>query len=203
MHPGAGGTASSGHIGLASRLAIVAHGRAAALLVAFGGGAILACDLVDPTLDPRQFAASEHAIGKASWLFHLGVGAIFVAALLLLVRLRGPAATRDGTWRGTRRALATGLVGIVGLVVFPTDPGWEVVSVAGRLHPTFALVAAGSLLIAGSRLAHRRRLLVDTGAFIAAGFAGGMVGGGPGAAERAALAVVGVLLYLGARRTNV
>jgi len=183
-------------------MATLAHGRAAALLVAFGGAAILACDLVDPTLDPREFAASEHAIGKASWLFHLGVGAIFVATLLLLARMRSGTATRGVAWRGTRRALAVGLVGIVGLVVFPTDPGWEVVSVAGRLHPTFSLIAAGSLLIAGSRLAHRRRLLLDTGIFYAAGLAGGVFGGGPGAAERAALAVVGVLLYLGARRTN-
>ena len=78
----------------------------------------------------------------------------------------------------------------------------QVVSVAGRLHPLFALLAAGSLLVAGSRLAHSRRLLLDTGLFFAAGTLGGFAGGGAGAAERAALAVVGVLLFLAARRSR-
>jgi hypothetical protein len=100
------------------------------------------------------------------------------------------------------RALIVAVVGIVGLTIFPTDPGWQVTTVAGRLHPTFAILAAGSLLIAGSRLTHPRRLLIDTGIFLGVGFAGGLLGGGGGAAERAALAVVGVLLFLAARRSR-
>lgn len=173
------------------------RGAAAELLVFGGGLGILACDLVDQTLDPRIYAASEHAIGGAAWLFHLSVLAILAATLLLFARLR------DATAAGAvRRGLLLGAVGIVGLLAFPTDPGWQVVSVAGRLHPIFALIAAGSLLYAGSRLAHRRRLALDVACFFAAGFAGGLAGGGPGAAERAALAVVGVLLFLGARRSR-
>ncbi|MEI6156523.1 MAG: hypothetical protein WCP88_04930 [bacterium] len=171
--------------------------RAAELLVLFGAAAILACDFVDQTLDARIYAASEHAIGKAAWLFHLGVGAILAVAFILLARNWGVQGRK-----GITRALIVAVIGIVGLVVFPTDPGWEVVSVPGRLHPTFALIAAGSLLIAGSRLAHPRRLLIDTGLLYGAGFVGYFVGGGGGAAERAALAVVGVLLFLAARRSR-
>lgn len=173
------------------------RGRAAERLVLFGAAAILGCDLLDQTLDARIYAASEHAIGKASWLFHLGVGAIFVATLILLARNWGVAGRTSIT-----RALVGASIGIVGLVVFPTDPGWQVTTVAGRLHPTFALIAGGSLLIAGSRLAHPRRLLLDTGIFLAAGFAGYFAGGGAGAAERAALAVVGALLFVAARRSG-
>jgi Protein of unknown function (DUF998) len=173
------------------------RGRAAELLVVFGAAAILACDFVDQTLDARIYAASEHAIGKAAWLFHLGVGAIFVATLILLARNWGVTGRR-----GITRALVVASIGIVGLVIFPTDPGWEVTTVAGRLHPTFALIAAGSLLIAGSRITHPRRLLLDTGLFYAAGFAGYFLGGGAGAAERAALAVIGALLFVAARRSR-
>lgn len=162
-----------------------------------GAAAILGCDLLDQTLDARIYAASEHAIGKAAWLYHLGIGAILAATLILLARSWGVKGRR-----GVTRALIVAAISIVGLVIFPTDPGWRVVSVAGRLHPTFALIAAGSLLIAGSRLAHPRRLLADTGIFFGAGFVGGFAGGGAGAAERAALAVVGVLLLLGARRSR-
>ena len=175
----------------------IVHGRAAESLVLFGAAAILGCDFLDQTLDARIYAASEHALGSAAWLFHLGVGAIFAATLLLLARSLGV----EGR-RGVTRARIVAAVGIVGLVIFPTDPGWQVTTVAGRLHPTFAILAAGSLLIAGSRLAHPRRLWVDTGIFLGAGFAGGLIGGGGGAAERAALAVVGVLLLLAARRSR-
>lgn len=178
------------------RLQRIARGALAERLVAFGGAAILACDLIDPTLDARAYAASEHAIGPASWLFHIGVGAILIAVLLLIVRLR---AKRQ---RGRiPRSLVVAAIGIVGLVVFPTDPGWSVVSVPGRLHPTFALIAAISLLDAGSLLAHKRRLLRDWAVFWAFGFLGAVIGG-RGFAERFALAVVGVLLFLGARRSR-
>ncbi len=173
------------------------HGRTAERLVLFGAAAILGCDFLDQTLDARNYAASEHAIGKAAWLFHLGVGAIFAVTVLLLARTWGVKGRK-----GITRALIVATIGIVGLVVFPTDPGWDVTTVAGRLHPTFALIAAGSLLIAGSRLAHPRRLLIDTGLLYGAGFIGYFVGGGGGAAERAALAVVGVLLFLAARRSR-
>jgi len=173
------------------------HGRTAERLVLFGAAAILGCDFLDQTLDARIYAASEHAIGKASWLFHLGVGAIFVVTLLLLARSWGVKGRK-----GITRALIVAAIGIVGLVVFPTDPGWEVTTMAGRLHPTFALIAAGSLLIAGSRLAHPKRLIIDTVLLYGAGFAGYFVGGGGGSAERAALAVVGVLLLLAARRSR-
>ena len=100
------------------------------------------------------------------------------------------------------RALILAAIGIVGLAIFPTDPGWQVTTVAGRLHPTFAILAAGSLLFAGSRLAHPKRLIIDTVLLYGAGFAGYFAGGGAGAAERAALAVVGVLLFLAARRSR-
>ena len=113
-------------------------------LVLAGAAAILGCDLLDPTLDARIYAASEHAIGSAAWLFHLGVGLILVVTILLLLRVRDVAGRR-----GTVRALSIAVIGIIGLVAFPTDRGWEVVSVAGRLHPTFALIAGGSLLFAG------------------------------------------------------
>jgi len=173
------------------------RGRTAERLVIFGAAAILGCDFIDQTLDPRIYAASEHAIGSAAWLFHLGIGAILVVTLLLLARTWGVKGRS-----GITRALIVATVGIVGLVVFPTDPGWEVTTMAGRLHPTFALIAAGSLLIAGSRLAHPRRLLIDTGLLYGAGFIGYFVGGGRGASERAALAVVGALLFLAARRSR-
>ena len=173
------------------------HGRTAERLVLFGAAAILGCDFLDQTLDARTYAASEHAIGKAWWLFHLGVGAILAVTLLLLARSWGVKGRR-----GVTRALIVAAVGIVGLVVFPTDPGWQVTTVAGRLHPTFALIAAGSLLIGGSRLAHPKRLIIDTVLLYGAGIAGYFVGGGAGAAERAALAVVGVLLFLAARRSR-
>ena len=173
------------------------RGRSAERLVLFGAAAILGCDLLDQTLDARIYAASEHALGSAAWLFHLGLGAIFAVTLILLAR----------NWRvqgkaGISRALILAAIGIVGLTIFPTDPGWQVTTVAGRLHPTFAILAAGSLLVAGSRLTHPRRLLIDTGLFIGVGFAGGLLGGGGGAAERAGLAVVGVLLFLAARRSR-
>jgi len=173
------------------------HGRTAERLVLFGAAAILACDFIDQTLDPRIYAASEHALGSAAWLFHLGLGAILVVTLLLLARSWGVKGRR-----GVTRALILAAVGIVGLTIFPTDPGWDVTTVAGRLHPTFAILAAGSLLFAGSRLAHPKRLIIDTVLLYGAGFAGYFVGGGGGAAERAALAVVGVLLYLAARRSR-
>ena len=173
------------------------RGRTAERLVIFGAAAILGCDFIDQTLDPRIYAASEHAIGSAAWLFHLGIGAILVVTLILLARTWGVKGRS-----GITRALIVATVGIVGLVVFPTDPGWEVTTMAGRLHPTFALIAAGSLLIAGSRLAHPRRLLIDTGLLYGAGFIGYFVGGGRGASERAALAVVGALLFLAARRSR-
>ncbi|MFZ9278429.1 MAG: hypothetical protein ACO3C4_04470 [Candidatus Limnocylindrus sp.] len=173
------------------------HGRAAERLVLFGAAAILGCDLLDQTLDARIYAASEHALGSAAWLFHLGVGAILVVTVLLLGRTWG---IRERS--GVRRALILAVIGIVGLVIFPTDPGWRVTTVAGRLHPTFAILAAGSLLFAGSRLAHPKRLIVDTVLLYGAGFAGYFLGGGAGAAERAALAVVGVLLFLAARRSR-
>jgi len=182
---------------LPAPFAKLVRGRAAEFLVLFGAAAILGCDLLDQTLDARIYAASEHAIGSAAWLFHLGVGAIFAVTLLLLARSWG---VKGRT--GITRALFVAAIGIVGLVVFPTDPGWQVVSVPGRLHPTFAILAAGSLLIAGSRLAHPKRLIIDTVLLYAAGFAGYFVGGGAGAAERAALAVVGVLLFLAARRSR-
>jgi hypothetical protein len=95
-----------------------------------------------------------------------------------------------------------GAIAVIGVVVFPTDPGWSVVSVPGRLHPIFALLAAGSLLYVGSRLSRPRRLLLHTALFIGAGFVGGFLGGGAGFAERGALAVVGLLLYLGAYRSR-
>jgi hypothetical protein len=145
--------------------------------VLFGAAAILGCDFIDQTLDPRIYAASEHALGSAAWLFHLGLGAILAVTLLLLARSWGVKGRR-----GVTRALIVAAVGIVGLAIFPTDPGWQVTTVAGRLHP--------------------RRLLIDTGLFIGVGFAGGLLGGGGGAAERAALAVVGVLLFLAARRSR-
>ena len=182
---------------LPAPLTRIVRGRVAEFLVIFGAAAILGCDFLDQTLDARIYAASEHAIGKASWLFHLGVGAIFAVTLLLLARSWGVKGRK-----GITRALIVAAIGIVGLVVFPTDPGWDVTTVAGRLHPTFALIAAGSLLIAGSRLAHPRRLLIDTGLLYGAGFIGYFVGGGRGASERAALAVVGVLLLLAARRSR-
>ena len=175
----------------------IVHGRAAESLVLFGAAAILACDFLDQTLDARIYAASEHALGSAAWLFHLGLGAILAVTLLLLARSWGVKGRR-----GVTRALIVAAVGIVGLAIFPTDPGWQVTTVAGRLHPTFAILAAGSLLIAGSRLAHPRRLIIDTVLLYAAGFAGYFAGGGGGAAERAALAVVGVLLLLAARRSR-
>ena len=163
----------------------------------FGAAAILACDFIDQTLDPRIYAASEHALGSAAWLFHLGLGAILAVTLLLLARSWGVKGRR-----GITRALILAAVGIVGLAIFPTDPGWQVTTVAGRLHPTFAVLAAGSLLFVGSRLAHPKRLIIDTVLLYGAGFAGYIAGGGAGAAERAALAVVGVLLYLAARRSR-
>ena len=163
----------------------------------FGAAAILACDFIDQTLDPRIYAASEHALGSAAWLFHLGLGAILAVTLLLLARSWGVKGRR-----GITRALILAAVGIVGLAIFPTDPGWQVTTVAGRLHPTFAILAAGSLLFVGSRLAHPKRLIIDTVLLYGAGFAGYIAGGGAGAAERAALAVVGVLLYLAARRSR-
>ena len=173
------------------------RGRTAERLVIFGAAAILGCDFIDQTLDPRIYAASEHALGSAAWLFHLGLAAILAVTLLLLAR----------SWRvkgrsGITRALILAAVGIVGLAIFPTDPGWQVTTVAGRLHPTFAILAAGSLLFAGSRLAHPKRLIIDTVLLYGAGFAGYIAGGGAGAAERAALAVVGVLLFLAARRSR-
>jgi len=175
----------------------IVHGRAAESLVLLGAAAILGCDFLDQTLDARIYAASEHALGSAAWLFHLGLGAILVVTLLLLARSWGVKGRR-----GVTRALILAAVGIVGLTIFPTDPGWDVTTVAGRLHPTFAILAAGSLLFAGSRLAHPKRLIIDTVLLYGAGFAGYFVGGGGGAAERAALAVVGVLLYLAARRSR-
>ena len=180
------------------RMLRFANGRAAEILVLVGAGAILGCDLIDPTLDARIYAASEHAIGKASWLFHIGLGALFLVVVLLYVRLRHSPAHRR-----VRRALLIGAVAVVGVVVFPTDPGWSVVSVPGRLHPMFALLAAGSLLYVGSRLTRPRRVLLHIALFIGAGFVGGFVGGGAGFAERFALAVVGLLLYLGAYRSRV
>ena len=96
-----------------------------------------------------------------------------------------------------------GAIGVIGVVAFPTDPGWTVVSVTGRLHPIFALIAGGSLLYVGSRLTRPRRLLLHIALFSGAGFVGGFVGGGAGFAERFALAVVGLLLYLGAYRSRV
>jgi len=175
----------------------IVHGRTAEQLVLFGAAAILACDFIDQTLDPRIYAASEHALGSAAWLFHLGLGAILAVTLLLLARSWGVKGRR-----GITRALILAAVGIVGLAIFPTDPGWQVTTVAGRLHPTFAILAAGSLLFVGSRLAHPKRLIIDTVLLYGAGFAGYIAGGGAGAAERAALAVVGVLLYLAARRSR-
>lgn len=163
----------------------------------FGAAAILACDFIDQTLDPRIYAASEHALGSAAWLFHLGLAAILAVTLLLLARSWGVKGRS-----GITRALILAAVGIVGLAIFPTDPGWQVTTVAGRLHPTFAILAAGSLLFAGSRLAHPKRLIIDTVLLYGAGFAGYIAGGGAGAAERAALAVVGVLLFLAARRSR-
>ena len=162
-----------------------------------GAAAILGCDLLDQTLDARIYAASEHALGSAAWLFHLGLGSIFAVTLTLLARNWGVPGRA-----GVSRALILAAIGIVGLTIFPTDPGWQVTTVAGRLHPTFAIMAAGSLLFSGSRLAHPRRLLIDTGLLYGAGFVGYFVGGGAGAAERAALAVVGVLLFLAARRSR-
>ena len=175
----------------------IVHGRAAESLVLFGAAAILACDFIDQTLDARIYAASEHALGSAAWLFHLGLGAILAVTLLLLARSWGVKGRR-----GVTRALIVAAVGIVGLTIFPTDPGWQVTTVAGRLHPSFAILAAGSLLFAASRLAHPKRLIIDTVLLYGAGFAGYFLGGGAGAAERAALAVVGVLLFLAARRSR-
>jgi hypothetical protein len=183
----------------------LARGRAAEILVLVGAGAILGCDLLDPTLDARIYAASEHAIGKASWLFHTGLAALFLVVILLFVRLRERSA--DGAlknvYRGVLRGLVIGAIGVIGVVAFPTDPGWTVVSVTGRLHPIFALIAGGSLLYVGSRLTRPRRLLLHIAFFYGAGFVGGFVGGGAGFAERFALAVVGLLLYLGAYRSRV
>ena len=183
----------------------LARGRAAEILVLVGAGAILGCDLLDPTLDARIYAASEHALGSVAWLFHTGLAALFVVLILLFIRLRERSA--DGAlknaYRGVLRGLVIGAIGVIGVVVFPTDPGWSVVSVPGRLHPMFALLAAGSLLYVGSRLTRPRRVLLHTALFIGAGFVGGFVGGGAGFAERFALAVVGLLLYLGAYRSRV
>jgi hypothetical protein len=180
------------------RLVRFANGRAAEILVIVGAGAILGCDLLDTTLDARIYAASEHAIGKASWLFHTGLAALFVVVVLLYVRLR-----HSPSHRRVRQGLLIGAIGVIGVVAFPTDPGWTVVSVPGRLHPLFALIAAGSLLYVGSRLTRPRRLLLHIALFYGAGFVGGFVGGGAGFAERFALAVVGLLLYLGAYRSRV
>lgn len=182
---------------MSERVIKIAQGRLPELLVGFGAAAILACDLIDPTLDARIYAASEHALGPAAWLFHTGLAALFCVVALLYVRLR-----RSPEHRGVRRGLVIGAIGIVGVVAFPTDPGWAVVSVPGRLHPTFALLAGGSLLYVGSRLSRPRRLLLHIALFYGAGFLGGFVGGGLGFAERFALAVVGLLLYLGAYRSR-
>ena len=183
----------------------LARGRAAEILVLVGAGAILGCDLLDPTLDARIYAASEHALGSAAWLFHTGLAALFLLVILLFVRLRERSA--DGAlknaYRGVLRGLVIGAIGVIGVVAFPTDPGWTVVSVTGRLHPIFALIAGGSLLYVGSRLTRPRRLLLHIAFFYGAGFVGGFVGGGAGFAERFALAVVGLLLYLGAYRSRV
>jgi TctA family transporter len=180
------------------RMLRFANGRAAEILVIVGAGAILGCDLLDPTLDARIYAASEHALGSAAWLFHTGLAALFVVVVLLYVRLQ-----HSPSHRRVRQALLIGAIGVIGVVVFPTDPGWTVVSVPGRLHPIFALIAAGSLLYVGSRLTRPRRLLFHIALFYGAGFVGGFVGGGAGFAERFALAVVGLLLYLGAYRSRV
>lgn len=189
---------------VSARIIKLANGRAPELLVGFGAAAILACDLVDPTLDARIYAASEHALGKAAWLFHTGLAALFLVVTLLYLRLRERSVEGElkDTYRGVLRGLIFGAVAVIGVVAFPTDPGWSVVSVPGRLHPMFALFAAGSLLYVGSRLTTPRRLMVHTAFFIGAGFLGGFVGGGAGFAERFALAVVGFLLYLGAYRSR-
>ncbi|MFM8729852.1 MAG: DUF998 domain-containing protein, partial [Candidatus Limnocylindrus sp.] len=150
-----------------ARLTKLANGRAPELLVGVGAAAILACDLIDPTLDARIYAASEHALGSAAWLFHTGLAALFAVLILLSVRLRNSPAHR-----GVRRGLILGAIGVAGVVIFPTDPGWGVVSVPGRLHPIFALLAAGSLLYVGSRLSRPRRVLLHTALFIGAGFLG-------------------------------
>ena len=84
----------------------LANGRAPELLVCFGAAAILACDLIDPTLDARIYAASEHALGSAAWLFHTGLAALFLVVLLLYVRLRNSPAHR-----GVRRGLVTLCIG--------------------------------------------------------------------------------------------
>ena len=180
------------------RMLRFANGRAAEILVIVGAGAILGCDLLDPTLDARIYAASEHALGSVAWLFHAGLGALLMVLVLLYVRLR-----HSPSRRRVRQALLIGAIAVIGVVVFPTDPGWGVVSVPGRLHPMFALLAAGSLLYVGSRLTRPRRVLLHIALFIGAGFVGGFVGGGAGFAERFALAVVGLLLYLGAYRSRV
>ena len=179
------------------RMLRFANGRAAEILVIVGAGAILGCDLLDPTLDARIYAASEHALGSVAWLFHAGLGALLMVLVLLYVRLR-----HSPSHRRVRRALLIGAIAVIGVVVFPTDPGWGVVSVPGRLHPMFALLAAGSLLYVGSRLTRPRSMLLHIAFFIGAGFFGGFVGGGAGFAERFALAVVGLLLYLGAYRSR-
>ncbi|MEY3495690.1 MAG: hypothetical protein RI921_1050 [Chloroflexota bacterium] len=131
-------------------VARAARNRTAELLVVAGAAAILGCDLIDPTLDARIYAASEHALGPAAWLFHTGLALLFLVVLLLYVRLRTSPAHR-----GVRRGLVVGAIAAIGVVVFPTDPGWGVVSVPGRLHPIFALLAAGSLLIRSLRCSRR------------------------------------------------
>ena len=47
-----------------ARLTKLANGRAPELLVGFGAAAILACDLIDPTLDARIYAASEQGLER-------------------------------------------------------------------------------------------------------------------------------------------
>jgi len=119
------------------------------------------------------------------------------------LRERSAGGALNNSYRGVLRGLLIGAVAVIGVVAFPTDPGWSVVSVPGRLHPIFALLAASALLYVGSRLTRPRRLLLHIGLFYGAGFVGAFVGGGAGFAERFALAVVGFLLYLGAYRSRV
>ena len=155
-----------------------------------------------PTEDGYHLHQAKHTLALGGWRGSLLAGD--VTSERTVYRVPEPHTDSIAIILGERLGLwGLGAIGVIGVVAFPTDPGWGVVSVPGRLHPMFALLAAGSLLYVGSRLTRPRRVLLHIALFIGAGFVGGFVGGGAGFAERFALAVVGLLLYLGAYRSRV
>jgi hypothetical protein len=135
-------------------------------VLAIGAMIVIASDVIaiilNPDYNPSNETISDLVHYPYSWITTMGMTIISVMHMLLAVNaLSSPASHCHRLIRFAGILLAVISLGFVVIMVFHTDPGEEIISLAGRIHVVIAAtvsiifpIACGSLTIA---LWHHRK----------------------------------------------